>query len=78
MKEALRRLQAVHLADKKSFESREAELTAELESIREENDRLFDAEQRAEELKVQLEINNEEMKDLAQVGYYFDLCRVGV
>jgi uncharacterized protein involved in exopolysaccharide biosynthesis len=66
LKEALRRLQSVHLSDKKAAEAKEEGLLKELAAIREEAERLADADQRVQELSIQLEISAEEMKDLAQ------------
>jgi hypothetical protein len=52
--------------DKKAAEAKEEGLLKELAAIREEAERLADADQRVQELSIQLEISAEEMKDLAQ------------
>ena len=72
LKEALRRLQAVHQAEKKAAEAYQEKSQQELAACRQElvicRERLTDAEQRTDEMTIQLEINTEEMKDLAQVS----------
>jgi oligoendopeptidase F len=66
LKEALRRLQALHLTNEKNLQSVVTKYEEELKTLQEEKNVLEGSHERAEELQLQLEVQQEEMRELAQ------------
>jgi chromosome segregation ATPase len=66
LKEALRRLQSLHLSNEKNLQTVIAKYEEDLRLLREDKEALEGSHERAEELQLQLELTQEEIKELAQ------------
>jgi ppGpp synthetase/RelA/SpoT-type nucleotidyltranferase len=60
-------LQSLHLTTEKNLQTTIAKSEEEMKSLKDENELLESYREKSEELQLQLELMQEEMKDLAQV-----------
>lgn len=67
LKEALRRLQSLHVTTEKNLQSSISKYEEDIKILTEENEILQGYKEKAEELQLQLDLQQEEMKELAQV-----------